>query len=199
MFLNTRLAPNWLSHYKSDRALFQRTVTQSTQGRRLRYYIHGCSKHSARDYPESQSIRTLKSEIKAAVTAGQATYPIQDSEIKQQHYLQACILEGLRTFPLLTQLHERMVPPEGDVIQGHRIPGGTFIGLKAWGTQLDRVYGDDPEEFRPERWVTMDKERLKATHQTLELVFGHGSTKCLGMTMAVMDLNKMIFEVGLMN
>ncbi len=143
--------------------------------------------------------QTLKSEIRAAVTAGQATYPIQVSETKQLHYLQACILEGLRKFPPLSQLRERMVPPKGDIIQGHRIPGGTFIGLNPWGTQLDRVYGDNPEEFQPERWLTMDKERIKSMHQTLELVFGHGSTKCLGMTMAMMELNKMIFEVGLMN
>ena len=89
-----------------------------------------------------------------------------------------------------------MVPPEGDVINGYRIPGGTFIGLNAWGTQLDVVYGEDAEVFRPERWLTADKERLMAMHQTVELVFGYGSTKCLGMPMAIMELNKMIFEVG---
>ena len=139
--------------------------------------------------------QTLKSEIKAAVSAQQASYPIRDSEAKQLCYLQACIFEGLRKFPPLTQLRERVVPPEGDIIQGYRIPGGTFIGLNAWGTQLDAVYGDDPEAFRPERWLTMDQERTKAMHQTLELVFGHGSTKCLGMSMAMMELNKMIFEV----
>ena len=134
--------------------------------------------------------QTLKSEIKALVTTGQATYPIQDSEIKQLHYLQACILEGLRIFPPLVQLRERMIPPERDVIQAHRIPGGTFIGLNAWGTQLDRVYGG---------CLTMDQEHLEAMHQNFELVFGHGSTKCMGMTMAMMELNKMIFEFGLIN
>lgn len=89
-----------------------------------------------------------------------------------------------------------MVPPEGDVISGFRIPGGTFIGLNAWGTQLDTVYGDDPEIFRPERWLTTNEERMKAMRQTLELVFGHGSTKCLGMPLAIMELNKIIFEVS---
>ena len=137
----------------------------------------------------------MKSEIKATVSARQASYPIQDSEARQLCYLQACVLEGLRKYPPLTQLRERMVPPEGDTIHGYRIPGGTYIGLNAWGTQLNGVYGDDPEVFRPERWLVMDKERLKAMHQTLDLVFGHGSTKCLGMPMAMMELNKLIFEV----
>ena len=88
-----------------------------------------------------------------------------------------------------------MVPPEGDFINGHRIPGGTYIGLNAWGTQLNEVFGEDPEVFRPERWLINDQEQLKAMHQTHDLIFGHGSTKCLGMPMAMMELNKMIFEV----
>lgn len=89
-----------------------------------------------------------------------------------------------------------MVPPERDVVNDYRIPGGMLIGLSVWAIQLDRVYGEDLEVFRPERWLTADKERLRPMHQTVELFFGHGSTKCLGMPMAVMELNKMIFEVG---
>ena len=140
--------------------------------------------------------QNLKSEIEAAVVAKRVTCPIRDSQAKQLPYLQACVLEGLRKFPPLSQLRERMVPPQGDVINGYRVPGGTFIGLNAWGTQLDAVYGEDPDVFRPERWLTTDKERLMAMQQTVELVFGYGSTKCLGMPMAIMELNKMIFEVG---
>lgn len=139
----------------------------------------------------------LKVEINTAVTELMVSYPICHTEAKQLPYLQACILEGLRKFPPLSQLRERMVPPEGDIINGHRIPGGTFIGFNAWGTQLDSVFGDDPEVFRPERWLTGDQERLNAMQETLELIFGHGSAKCLGMPLAMMELNKMIFEVGL--
>jgi cytochrome P450 len=123
------------------------------------------------------------------------SHPVQDSEARQLPYLQACVLEGLRKHPPLSQLRERVVPPEGDTIQGHDIPGGTYIGLNAWGTQLDEVFGDDPDMFRPERWLIEDEERLKAMHQTHELIFGYGSTKCLGASMAMLELNKMIFEV----
>lgn len=138
---------------------------------------------------------TLKSEIQIAVKEQQVAYPIRNAEAKQLDYLQACVLEGLRIFPPISQLRERVVPPEGDTIKGYRIPGGTFIGLNTWGTQLDAVFGDDPEVFRPERWLISDKDQLKAMHQTHELIFGHGSTKCLGMPIAMMELKKMIFEV----
>lgn len=139
--------------------------------------------------------QALKLDIQLAVSKNLVSLPIQDKEAKQLPYLQACVLEGLRKFPPLSQLRERMVPPEGDLINGYRIPGGTFIGLNAWGTQLNEVYGDDPEVFRPERWLTSNTEQLKEMHQTVELIFGHGSTKCLGMPMALMELYKMVFEV----
>ena len=93
------------------------------------------------------------------------SYPIQEKEARQLDYLQACVFEGLRKFPPLSQLRERVVPPEGDKIQGHHIPGGTFVGLDAWGTQLDTIYGDDPEVFRPERWFIDDQIRLRKCFQ----------------------------------
>ncbi|KAH8651554.1 cytochrome P450 oxidoreductase [Tricladium varicosporioides] len=139
--------------------------------------------------------RRLKAEIATCVSEGRAPGIIQDCESRQLTYLQACLSEGLRKFPPLSQLRERMVPPEGDIIQGIRVPGGTYVGFNAWGTQLNSVFGEDPEAFRPERWLIDDKERLQQMYQTQELIFGHGSTKCLGMPMALMELRKMIFEL----
>lgn len=139
--------------------------------------------------------QTLKEEVRLAVKGNQVSYPIQFAEAKQLCYLQACIFEGLRKFPPVSQLRERVVPPGGDVIQGHHIPGGTFIGFNAWGTQLDDVFGDDPEIFRPERWLIDDESRLRAMYQTHELIFGYGTSKCLGMPIAMMELSKMVFEV----
>ena len=139
--------------------------------------------------------QTLKKEVRFAVKGNQVSYPIQFAEAKQLCYLQACIFEGLRKFPPVSQLRERVVPSEGDVIQGHHIPGGTFIGFNAWGTQLDNIFGDDPEIFRPERWLIEDESRLREMYQTHGLIFGHGASKCLGMPVAMMELSKMIFEV----
>ena len=142
-----------------------------------------------------QVYQTLKAEIRQALADDAVSFPVKYSETKALPYLQACVLEGLRKFPPLSQLRERKVPAHGDVINGYRVPGGTFVGLNAWGTQLDKVFGEDPEIFRPERWLMADEPRVKEMLQTHELIFGHGSTKCLGMPMAMMELNKMIFEV----
>ncbi|KAF7534087.1 hypothetical protein G7054_g6524 [Neopestalotiopsis clavispora] len=139
---------------------------------------------------------SLRAEISAAVARGSVSSPIQDFEAKQLIYLQACVLEGLRKFPPLSQLRERVVPPGGDTIGGYHLPAGTFIGLNAWGTQLNEdVYGDDAALYRPERWLTDDAAKLRTMHQTHALIFGHGSTKCLGASMAMMEVTKVIFEL----
>lgn len=144
-----------------------------------------------------QVYNTLCAEIRGAAASGKVSNPIQGSEAKQLVYLQACILEGLRKHPPLSQLRERVVPPGGDTLGGFHLPGGTFVGLNAWGVQLNKaVYGDDADLYRPERWLTDDANKLEAMHQTHSLIFGHGPTKCLGVPLAMMEITKVIFEVS---
>ena len=137
----------------------------------------------------------LQCEIDYFINQNLISNPIQNVEAKQLPYFQACIWEGLRKHPPISQLRERVVPPEGDTLLGHWVPGGTFIGFNSQGTQLHEVFGSDPEVFRPERWLTEDHERLRAMCRVQELVFGYGSSKCLGNQVATMELNKTVFEV----
>jgi len=131
------------------------------------------------------------------VSRHQLPFPVQDHQTKGLEYLQACIREGLRLYQPLFQLRERVVPPGGDYIQGYRVPEGTFVGINASATQLDGIYGDDTEIFRPERWLLEDGPRKRRMLLTLDLVFGGGKTRCLGSQMAYMEMNKIVFEVRL--
>jgi len=137
----------------------------------------------------------LWAEIDTAVAHSLVSLPIQNNEAARLRYLSACVLEGLRKHPPVAQLRERMAPPEGDYIHGFRIPGGTCIGFNTWGLQMNKIFGEDPAIFRPERWLIDDVECLSSMHRTLDLVFGHGSTRCLGTPIAMTELNKIIFEV----
>ena len=138
----------------------------------------------------------LAKEIDNAIASGRVSSPVKDAEAHSLPYFQACILECLRMHPPVGQLRERQVPPEGDVILGFRVPGGTFVGLNPWGVQNSRVYGNDAEIFRPERWLTSDIQQLQAMKRAHDLIFGHGPTKCLGATLAKTILSKAIFEVS---
>ena len=112
-------------------------------------------------------------------------------------YLQACIKEGLRRFPPITSLRERLTPPEGDILDGKFIPGGVHIGFNMRGLLSNPVFGEDTDVFRPERWLQCDTKRRQEMESALELVFGYGSTRCLGIRIASTTLNKFFVEVSM--
>ncbi len=92
---------------------------------------------------------------------------------------------------------------------GPYLAEGTIVGIHPWIVHLDeKVYGSDTGEFRPERWLPKDGEkqedfdpRRQAMRET-ELTYGAGDRVCLGKTIAVVEIYKLIatlfllFEVG---
>ena len=140
---------------------------------------------------------TLQREIDEAASKGSITSPIQVDEASNLPYLQACIKEGLRIFPPVGSLRERVTPPEGDELNGVHVPGGVNIGFNLRGMQRDAVFGPDPVVFRPERWLEADLERRKEMEKVHELIFNYGSAKCLGIKIAYLTLNKFFVEVSL--
>lgn len=104
------------------------------------------------------------------------------------------IKEGARIWPAITGLKSKVVPPEGDTINGRFIPGGTCIGICEWAIQQSsQIYGEDATIFRPERWLEAEGERLEKMERTLGLVWGYGKYSCLGKGIAWMELNKVFF------
>jgi cytochrome P450 len=140
----------------------------------------------------------LQAEIKEAEQNGHITRPIiRDSETRNLPYLQACIKEGLRICPPASGLLMKQVPPKGDIISGYFVPGGTRIGWSAWSLQRNKdIYGKDVDLFRPERWLEASDKRLKQMERTVDLVFASGKWTCLGRPIALMELNKVLFEVS---
>ncbi|KAK3065940.1 hypothetical protein LTS18_002213, partial [Coniosporium uncinatum] len=91
------------------------------------------------------------------------------------------------------------VPPEGDMIDGKFVPGGTSIGWNSYGLQRQKdIFGLDADVFRPERWLDEKNEaKLQRMSDTVSLVFGAGRFGCLGKPVAMMELNKIIPEAVL--
>lgn len=79
-------------------------------------------------------------------------------------------------FPL-----ERHVPPEGAVLCGKYLPGGTNVSMTAPVVHHDRtIFGDDAESFRPERWLETDEVRLKQMDRCSLAVSSLASRALLG-------------------
>lgn len=91
----------------------------------------------------------------------------------------------------------KVVPPQGDEIDGKFIPGGTAVG---WNLipmmRSTRHWGQDAEIFRPERFTEADEDTRLSMERLVELIFGHGRFACAGKPLAFMELNKVYFEVS---
>jgi cytochrome P450 len=138
----------------------------------------------------------LQSEIDSATANGKISSPITDAEAKKLPYLQAVIKEGLRITPPATGLFPKTVPEGGDVLNGIFVPGGTQIGTSSYGIHHSKkVYGEDADVFRPERWLEAEGDTLADMQASIDLIFHYGKWQCLGKPVALMELNKIYVEL----
>jgi cytochrome P450 len=91
------------------------------------------------------------------------TFPPTSNEIptyaqtNKLPYLQACIKEALRVLPAIGRPLPRIVPPEGKELAGETFPPGVIVGIPAWTVHKDKkVWGEDADIYRPERWLEGD-------------------------------------------
>ena len=151
--------------------------------------------------------RALQAEIDATVKSGKVPASpgiVADSVARDLKYLQAAIKEGIRVYPTITEFLPKTVPAEGDTFEldGKQVflPGGTNIGYCAWGMHHRKdIFGEDAKIFRPERWLEeTDGNQLNRMQRTFDLMFGYGKYQCLGKSIAMIELNKLVFEVSLL-
>lgn len=117
--------------------------------------------------------KKLTAEIDEADEAGFLSYPIiQYNEAVGLSYLVACCKEGMRLQPSVGLTLPRHVPPNGCVIAGEWFPGGTKVGMNAAVVQRDKsVFGDDADEFVPERWFRKDAARMEKSMLQVSAVY----------------------------
>jgi cytochrome P450 len=121
--------------------------------------------------------RTLQTEIDATT---KLDVVISNEQPNRLPYLQAVVKEGVRMWPGATGIMSKVVPPEGDTIDGKFLPGGTEIGKNDWAIQrTPEVYGEYSTLFKPERWLLAQGEQLETMERTLGLVWGSGKCSCL--------------------
>ncbi|KAL8902778.1 MAG: hypothetical protein Q9207_004386 [Kuettlingeria erythrocarpa] len=140
--------------------------------------------------------RRLQREIDARIVDGTMSSPAREEEVRKLPYLQACVREGLRIFPPITYLRERVTPEHGDTLNGFSIPAGVNVGFNLPGLLLNEVFSPDPRVFRPERWLDQEPAHLRSMERVMDLVFGWGATRCLGIRMANANQGMFFVEVS---
>ncbi|OQV01806.1 hypothetical protein CLAIMM_07097 [Cladophialophora immunda] len=138
----------------------------------------------------ARSLEALSTEVRAAKLASNTA--VSWKEAQNMSYLQACIKEALRLHPAVGMPLERVVPEGGASLGGHRLQGGTIIGVNAWVLHRNKdVFGQDAEIWNPERWLKANPEQLKAMERAT-LTFGSGSRTCLGKNISLLEISKMV-------
>ncbi|XP_074313400.1 cytochrome P450 736A117-like [Silene latifolia] len=118
---------------------------------------------------------------------------IDENDLKDMKYLKAVIKEGLRLHPPLPFLAFR--EPSQDVrVQNYDITGGTHVIINAWAIQRHPSYWEEPEEFRPERFLNCSALEFKF------IPFGAGRRSCPGNVFATVEAELALANlVGLFN
>ncbi|EPB71359.1 hypothetical protein ANCCEY_09544 [Ancylostoma ceylanicum] len=104
---------------------------------------------------------------------GESDRPVTYEDIGNLKYLEACIKETLRLYPSVPLIARQVA--EDIKIKDHILPAGTGVVLIPSMVHRDPNYWDDPEVFRPERFI---ESELK--HPYAYIPFSAGSRNCIG-------------------
>ena len=103
-------------------------------------------------------------------------------DLEKLPYLQAVVSESLRLYPPAYLLARTSIAPCS--IGGYDFPTGTTVLASQWVMHRDARYFDDPDSFRPERWLDGRAGRLPAGAY---FPFGDGPRRCIGQSFALME------------
>ncbi|OBT39076.1 hypothetical protein VE00_09912 [Pseudogymnoascus sp. WSF 3629] len=106
-----------------------------------------------------------------------------EQDLRSLPRLNNVVKETLRLYCAAPSALPRIVPAEGVVFSGHRLPGGTTVSTQAYTLHRNADIFPDPETFEPSRWTAPTKDMKDAY-----MPFGGGSRVCLGQHLAEIEL-----------
>jgi benzoate 4-monooxygenase len=142
--------------------------------------------HGERARPGS-IIPRLQEELDAAIPSG--TDVASYAQVKHLPYLKRCIDEGMRLHSTSAIGLPRIVTgTEGVNFEDAHFPPGTVLSVPSYTIHhLAEIWGDDVEEFNPERWLSLNERQKTAFNP-----FSYGPRACVGQNVAVMELQIII-------
>ena len=128
---------------------------------------------------ENRAAESRLHEELSSVLAGRAPGV---ADLEKLPYLQAVVSESLRLYPPAYLLARTSIAPCN--IGGYDFPTGTTVLASQWVMHRDPRYFDEPDSFRPERWLDGLAGRLPAGAY---FPFGDGPRRCIGQSFALME------------
>ncbi|MCD7464795.1 hypothetical protein HAX54_053425 [Datura stramonium] len=124
-------------------------------------------------------METLQNEVRGLA---QDKAEIKEDDLGNMQYLKAVIKETFRLHPPIPLLVPRESIEDVNLV-GYHIPAKTQVIINAWAIGRDPLSWDDPEEYRPERFLNSD---IDVKGLNFELIpFGAGRRGCPGTGFAI--------------
>ena len=108
--------------------------------------------------------------------------PPEVADLARLPYLHAVINEVLRLYPPAYLLARQAIAPFS--IGGYDFPPGETVLISQWVMHRDPRYYDNPDAFRPERWLDGLADRLPPGAY---FPFGDGPRRCIGQGFAMLE------------
>ncbi|XP_043722114.1 xanthotoxin 5-hydroxylase CYP82C4-like [Telopea speciosissima] len=108
---------------------------------------------------------------------------VDESDIKNLVYLQAIVKETLRLYPPGPVLPRQAM--EDCQLGGYHVPKGTRLLVNIWKLHRDPNMWSDPNEFRPERFLTTHADLDFRAQQHEYIPFSAGRRPCPGIALAL--------------
>lgn len=108
--------------------------------------------------------------------------PPESADFPKLPYLYALMHEVLRLYPPAYIIARTSIEPSQ--IGGYDFPAGVTMLISQWVMHRDSRFYDDPDAFRPERWLNGLADKLPAGAY---FPFGDGPRRCIGQGFAMLE------------
>ncbi|XP_024310437.1 cytochrome P450 94C1-like [Brachypodium distachyon] len=133
----------------------------------------------------------MRAEATKASDANAMTY----EELKALHYTHAAVHESLRLFPPV-QFDSKFCAAADVLPDGTYVDAGSRVMYHPYAMgRMPSIWGDDCEEFRPERWLTGAGATFEPVSFFKYPVFQAGLRVCLGKELAIMEMKAVCVAV----
>jgi cytochrome P450 len=136
-------------------------------------------------HPEARD--RLEAELGEVVGDAQPT----PADVPMLPYAQAVVNETLRLYPPAYVTGREAI--RTTTVAGTRIPKRHLVLISMYTTHRDPRFFDEPDTFRPERWLDGLEKRLP---RGAYIPFGLGSRKCIGASFAMMEATLLLATIA---